>query len=54
MAAGPHRAPAWHVVCSDVPSMGGRIAAEEDDHPAGSRRGQQGSRVRTHSIMALR
>ena len=82
MAAGPHRVPSWHVVCRDVPSMGCRIAAEDDDHPAGdlgidwrhravarmdphgqtglrrfpagSRWAQQGSRVRTHSIMALR
>ena len=54
MAAGQHRVPSWHVVCNDVPSMGCRIAAEDDDHPAGSRRPQQGSRVRTHSIMAFR
>ena len=82
MAAGPRRVPSWHVVCNDVPSMGCRIAAEDDDHlagdlgidwrhrgvasmdphgqtglrrfPAGCRRAQQGSRVRTHAIMALR
>ena len=81
MAAGQHRVPSWHVVCIDL-LMGCRIAAQDDDHPAGDlgidwrhrvvasmdphgqtgprrfpagcRRAQQGSRVRTHSIMALR
>ena len=81
MAPGQHRVPSWHTVCIDL-SMGCRIAAEDDDHPAGdlgmdsphravarmdphgqtglwrcpagSRRAQQGSRGRTHSIMALR
>jgi len=81
MAPGQHRAPSWHVVCIDL-WMGCRIAAQDDDHPAGdlgidwrhrvvarmnphgqtglrrfpagSRRAQRGSRVRTRLIMALR
>jgi hypothetical protein len=42
------------MLSASIFELGCRIAAEDDDHPAGSRRAQQGSRVRTHSIMALR